>query len=135
MTETTRKFNEVDLKTKNISKTVSQKPAFIEQFVTGFYGRGQLSSEKPTEYRVTEQFIVSNAGAGSSSVVVTDATKFVVGGGCVIKHNDGTYMSHFIKAISGNTLTISPTLQKKCYNNIKKSSVLGLIRHILVNST
>lgn len=88
---------------------VSLRPAYLEQFISGFFGRGMLDGE--TINIVTEQAIAASAAAGSSTVVATDATNFLVGGCVSILHDNGVYGTYFVAAKSGNTLTIRPGLR------------------------
>ncbi|HZW84069.1 MAG TPA: hypothetical protein VFF14_11710, partial [Candidatus Deferrimicrobium sp.] len=92
---------------------LSKKPAFLEQFITGFYGRGQLASEKATENVATETNITVARAAGYGGLDVADTSKFKEGSVIVIKYDDGTYATHFVTQVSSGTiLNIKPPLTK-----------------------
>jgi lysophospholipase L1-like esterase len=102
----------VDTTARTSQAINTKRYAFVEQFISSFYSRGQLLAEVATENTFTEQAIAANASVGAGSVVVTNASVFKVGSGVTIKHDDGTYQTHFIRTIAANTLSISPPLQK-----------------------
>lgn len=84
-----------------------QRIAFIEQQITGFFGRGMLTAE--TNNLVTEQSITVAAGAGAASVTVENGAQFVSGGCAVIEHPGGVYLPYQV-SVSGNVLTLRPKL-------------------------
>ncbi len=94
------------------SVETASRPAFLEQHVTGFFGRGMLTAE--TINIVTEQDIVGTFPVGSATVVVTDATSLLQGACISIRHDNGMYGTYFISAKSGATLTIAPKLRYGC---------------------
>lgn len=89
----------------------SSRPAFIEQHISGFFGRGMLTAE--TINVPTEQAITFNAAAGSTTIAVASTSNLVVGGCVTIKHDNGKYGTYFIDAISAN-LSIRPALRYTC---------------------
>ncbi len=90
------------------------QPIFIEQFLTGLSGRGQLDSEP--DNLVTQQALASSSLAGDYSVVVSTVSNFVEGGHITIEHNNGLYWTYFITNISGSTLSILPALKYDATN-------------------
>jgi len=85
------------------------RTAYIEQFISGFFGRGMLAGE--TINVTTEQAIAVSAAAGAASITVTDATHMLVGGCVTILHDDGLYHTYFVAAKAGNVLSIRPGLR------------------------
>lgn len=85
------------------------EPLFVEQFLTGFYGRGMLAAE--TNNVTTEQAITGSHAAGATTVSVTDNTHFLLGGTVVIRHDNGRYWSYFVMSRAANVLTIRPALK------------------------
>jgi hypothetical protein len=98
---------------------IDKNPSFVDQYVTSFFGRGQLLSEKATQNTVTEQNLTTTGNAGEGGVTVTDASKFQLGGILVVRYDDGTYSTHFIRTITGNTIGFLPTLEKNVTLNTK----------------
>lgn len=87
---------------------LTTQPVFVEQFLTGFFGRGMRQVETP--YAATEQNLTVSATAGGQVINVASTTGYEIGGGLVIKYPSGRYRPHFIKNKSATTLTILPTL-------------------------
>ena len=85
------------------------RPVYLDQFISGFFGRGMLTAE--TINITTEQSIAATAAAGSPTVLATDATNFIIGGCVSILHENGRYGTYFVADKSGNTLTIRPSLR------------------------
>lgn len=99
---------------------ISKKTAFIEQFITSFYSRGQIASEKTTENTVTETSITVPRSAGYGGLDIANTSNFKEGSVIVIKYDDGTYATHFITSVVNSTsLTILPTLSKDTTINTK----------------
>lgn len=88
------------------------RPAYIEQHLSSFFGRGMLTSE--TINITTEQSMVGNYVVGDATLVLTNATNFIVGGGCTIKHDNGRYATYFIDSKSVNNIGIRPALRWPC---------------------
>lgn len=91
------------------SGDISIRPAYLDQFIDGFFGRGMLTDE--TINIVTEQFLAASASAGAGTITVTSATNFLVGGCVTIKHDNGRYGTYFVSSKTGNTLGILPALR------------------------
>lgn len=91
------------------NELVPSRVAHLEQFITGFSGRGMLTAE--TINLVTEQAIVGPAAAGTDTVGATDATNFLVGARVSIKHINGRYANYFVAAKAANVLTLRPNLR------------------------
>jgi hypothetical protein len=88
------------------------RPAFIEQHISGFFGRGMLTAE--TINVATEQALVGDYAVGAATLAVTSATNFTVGGSVAIKHDNGLYRTYFVDSKSGNNIGIRPTLRNTC---------------------
>jgi len=91
---------------KRINSDLS--PVFVEQFLTGFHGRGMLTAE--TDNQVTEQAITTATPAGGSSISVADNSQFEIGGTVTIQHNNGRYWSYFVLSKGTGTIGITPGL-------------------------
>lgn len=103
------KHNELDADVINMG--LSKKPAFFDQFITGFFGRGQIATEKATENTVTETSITVPRLAGYGAVDIADTTPFKEGSILMIKYDDGTYAPHFVTAVTSSTvLSIKPPI-------------------------
>ena len=83
-------------------------PAFLEQHLSGFFGRGMLTAET---INVSSETSVSTKAKGASSVVLGDVSSLVTGGGLTILHADGRYHPYVIVGISGSTVSVSPPLR------------------------
>lgn len=88
------------------------QPAFIEQHLTGFFGRGMLTAE--TINVATEQALVGDYAVGAATLTVIDSTNFIAGGCVTIKHDNGLYRTYFVDSKSGNNIGIRPTLRYAC---------------------
>lgn len=91
------------------STVVSARPAFIEQHLTGFFGRGMLAAE--ANNLVTEQYLTAEAGPGDLAISVTDATNFLQGSCVTVKHDNGLYGTYFVASKTGNVLDVIPQLR------------------------
>lgn len=91
---------------------LSSRPAFIEQHLSGFFGRGMLTSEVVDV--ITEQAVVGNYAAAVDAIGVTDATYFIVGGCVTIKHDNGRYGTYFVSSKASNNIGIYPALRYAC---------------------
>lgn len=87
-------------------------PVYVEQFLTGFHGRGMLAAETPSI--VTEQTVAVTHGAGEGGITATDATNFLVGACVTIQHDNGRYWTYFVTAKAGNVLGLVPALRWPC---------------------
>lgn len=85
-------------------------PAYLEQHLSGLFGRGMLTAE-PVNV-VTEQAITEHADAGQSVIRVASSGAFVPGGTLVIQHPSGDYWPHFVLAVSGDGVSITPPLRE-----------------------
>lgn len=90
----------------------SSRPAFHEQHITGFKGRGMLTAEAINV--ITEQAFVGTFAAGATTLVMTSAAQIVVGGCVTVKHDNGKYGTYFVDAKSGNNIGIRPGLLFDC---------------------
>jgi hypothetical protein len=86
-------------------------PAFIEQHMTTWYGRGLLTAELPHINSDSKTTFSSNYSAGTFNVTVPDAAKFVLGSIVAIEYPNGKHFTHFIYAKSGNQISIVPSLR------------------------
>lgn len=101
------------LASRNITaNAVPSRQAFIEQHISGFFGRGMLTSE--TINITTEQALAGDFALGVSTLVVTNATNFIVGGCVSVKHDNGRYGTYFVDSKSGNNIGIRPALRYAC---------------------
>lgn len=91
------------------SGPVLLRPAYLDQFVDGFFGRGMLTAE--TDNLVTEQFVTAPAVSGAWTISVTSATNLIAGGCVTVKHDNGRYGTYFLAGKTGNVLTIFPSLR------------------------
>lgn len=91
--------------------TVSLAPAFLEQFITGFHGRGMIAAE--TINVATQQTISGTAAAGAATLVVPNNAVYDLGGCVTVRHDNGKYATYFIDAIGGGgtTIGIRPALR------------------------
>ena len=87
---------------------IASNSVYLEQFATGFYGKGMRADEQPNV--VTERAIVAAAPAGSDTIAVLDTSIFRVGGSCSIRHANSKYWTYSITAKTFSTLTVSPPL-------------------------
>lgn len=87
-------------------------PAFIEQHLTSFFGRGMLTSEVINV--VTEQAFVGSFAAGVATVVMTNAAQIAVGSTVTIKHDNGKYATYFVDSKATNNIGIRPALRFAC---------------------
>lgn len=94
-------------------------PIFVEQFLTGFFGRGMLEAETP--FVSTEQSLTASSLAGTQIITVASTSGYEVGGGLVIKYPSGKYRPHFIKGKTATTLTVIPTL----YEGLSSSDMVA----------
>lgn len=92
--------------------SASARPAYLEQNISGFFGRGMLTAEVPNV--TTEQALTVNASAGSPTLNCTNAANLVVGGCVTIKHDNGKYRTYSVGGKSGNTIDIKPPLRYAC---------------------
>ena len=83
-------------------------PLYLEQFISGFHGRGMLAAEAPSV--VTQQALAASAAADDIVISPTDASSFDVGGSVTVLHDNGRYWTYFITAITSN-LAILPALK------------------------
>lgn len=83
---------------------------FVEQFVTGMFGRGMLTAEVINV--VTEQNFTASATEEATVVSLSDTSNFQAGSCCVIKYASGAYYPHFITAKTASTLGIRPGLRE-----------------------
>lgn len=102
-----------------IGLKLNKKPALIDQYVSHFYNRGQIATELPTQRTVTEQNITANAPAGSGGVSIADPSKYELGSIVVIKYDDDTYSTHFVRSKTVSTISFSPTINKAVTTNSK----------------
>lgn len=90
---------------KNVSHIAgSSGMAFIEQYVTGLFGRGMTENETP--YIATERVITASAASGSTSLQVSDGTHYLAGGCVTLQHANGRYGTYFVSGKSSNGLQI-----------------------------
>lgn len=82
---------------------------YIEQFLTGFQGRGQIDAE--VDNLLTNQSIVGTFSKGASSVNVTTPSDFKIGGHITILHDNGKYWTYFINDIISSAVFLSPKLK------------------------
>lgn len=83
---------------------------YIEQFFTGFYGKGMLKTE--VNDKVTEHSITSFSSAGSKIIKVADNSEFEIGSTVSIKHFNGLYWTYRVKSKSTTgTIEILPALK------------------------
>lgn len=101
--------NAVDELSSNKDSDVPSSPVFLEQFISGFYGRGMLATETPSI--AVNRTITAASSAGTNQITVLDTSGFQVGGGCVVKHTNGKYESYFITALTGTTISTIPSLK------------------------
>lgn len=94
------------------SAGAKSRPVYIEQNISGFFGRGMLTAETPNV--ITEQALTVNASAGSPTLNCTNVANFVVGGCVTIKHDNGKYRTYSVGGKSGNTIDIKPPLRHAC---------------------
>lgn len=92
--------------------SASSQPAYIEQFISGLFGRGMLTAEAINV--VTEQALTATAAAGAITLACTDATNFTVGGCVTVKHDNGKYGTYFVSAKTSNNIDIRPSLRFAC---------------------
>jgi lysophospholipase L1-like esterase len=98
----------------------AKRYSLVEQYVSSFYGRGQLVSEKVTENTTTETSITVARPAGYGGIEIVDTTNFKEGSIIVIKYDDGTYATHFVRAVTNTTtLSILPPTIKDITTNTK----------------
>tara|TARA_R110002096_G_scaffold159193_1_gene324918 strand:- start:139 stop:2367 length:2229 start_codon:yes stop_codon:yes gene_type:complete len=102
-----KKVSDIDL--RDTTRERNLNPLFIEQFLTGFGGRGQLDSEP--DNLVSEQAIVGTFSAGVDLITVTTPSNFQLGGHISVLHDNGRYWTYFINGITGSNVTISPKLK------------------------
>ncbi|MBQ5963138.1 SGNH/GDSL hydrolase family protein [Massilia sp. ZL223] len=88
------------------------RPAFIEQHISGFFGRGMLTAESLNI--TTEQGLSGAFATGADTLAVTDAANFLVGGCVTVKHDNGLYSTYFVDSKSGNNIGIRPALRNDC---------------------
>lgn len=85
------------------------RPAFIDQFVNSFFGRGMLTAEAINT--TTERAITASSAAGSNAVTVASSANLVVGGGITIRHADGKYWPYILTNAIGGSLILFPALR------------------------
>lgn len=85
---------------------------FIEQFFTGFYGRGMLTAEAYNT--ATEEVIPSTRAAGSTTLLVTTPGAFIDGSCVTVKHDNGKYWTYLVLSRVGAQLDITPSLRWTC---------------------
>lgn len=90
----------------------TSRPAFIEQHISGFFGRGMLAAE--TINQPTEQALVGAFATGAATLQVTDATYFLIGGCVTVKHDNGLYGTYFVDSKAGSNIGIRPGLRYDC---------------------
>ncbi|MDX5995449.1 phage tail fiber domain-containing protein, partial [Ectopseudomonas alcaliphila] len=95
--------------TVNVSPSISTSPAYIDQFIDGFFARGMLTTE--TNGVVTERSITASASAGGNVISIGSNTNLVVGGGVTVLHEDGTYWPYLITALTSSSVTVFPALR------------------------
>lgn len=93
-------------------KITQSRPAFLEQHISGFFGRGMLTAEVINV--TTEQFLTASASAGATVLALTSVANFVIGGCISVKHDNGLYGTYFINSISGSNVGIFPSLRYSC---------------------
>lgn len=86
--------------------------SFIEQFISGFFGRGMLTAE--TINITTEQVVSASSAPGSKTITVPSTAQLVIGGCITVKHDNGKYGTYFISAKTSNVITIEPALRYQC---------------------
>lgn len=90
-------------------QSVPSRPAFIEQHISSFFGRGMLPDE--IEFIDTETVFTGSHSAGATVVAIFDTSKYTIGGCATIRHDNGVYGTYFISNISGTGLAITPPLR------------------------
>lgn len=110
-------LREEDLKERQGVVGVRSRPAFIDQFISGFFGRGMASAE--TINTTTEQTITAGFAAGVGAVSVSNNALFVQGGHVTIKHDNGKYGTYMVSAIGSGTIGLSPSLRYAVSNGAK----------------
>lgn len=91
---------------------VSSRPAFIEQHISGFFGRGMLASE--VNNLVTEQSVTGNFSLGATTLGIPNSANFTVGSTVTVKHDNGMYRTYFVDSKSANNIGIRPALRYPC---------------------
>jgi len=102
-------IEEAELKDRQAIVGVRSRPAFIEQFITGMFGRGMITAERINV--TTEQTITASFAAGATSVSVSNNAAFAAGYCATIKHDNGKYRTYFVSSIGSGTIGILPTLR------------------------
>lgn len=83
-------------------------PVFIEQHVTGFFGRGMLEAE--IQFDVGEQNFSGSATVGAVTIPVANTATYKVGGTVTVRYPSGKYLPHFVKTVAADSLGIVPGL-------------------------
>jgi hypothetical protein len=108
--------NEFDLERARVAASLPRsrvsRPAFIEQHFSGFFGRGMLTAE--TINVTTEQALSGSFTVGESTLTVTDAAHFLVGGCVTVEHDNGRYGTYFVDSKAVNNIGIRPALRYPC---------------------
>lgn len=93
-----------------IPEPVGIRPAFVEQYISTFSGRGKLEGEQNN--LLTEQAIVESAVSNSNTIRVEDSSKFVVGGKVTIAYPSGVFGTHEIIGKAGNAIALNPAISE-----------------------
>lgn len=89
---------------------MNTKHAFIDQFISGFYSRGKLSSELQL---VTETNVTQQGNTGQYFINLLDTTPFQVGSVIVVQHNSECYETYFVTGKTQIELSILPSLKQE----------------------